>query len=124
MNKIFRHKYKTLSGWDVSGEIIKLMRDSYTPLTKDQERELRKMLGDSGVNGNLDMPFQAYRWENEYPTGKSKLWRLSVILYFIVSTLLLPVIFGCWCMTGNLRTPKNWKLTKMMICWEQNIFWK
>lgn len=122
MNKIFRHKYKTLSGWDVSREIIKLMKESTAPLRENQERELRRMLGDTGVNGNLDMPFQAYQWEKEYPKGKSKLWRLSVIPYFIVTILLLPVIFGCWCATGNPRTPKNWKLTKMMMCWEQNIF--
>lgn len=122
MNKIFRHKYKALSGWDVSREIIKLMKESTSPLRENQERELRRMLGDTGVNGNLDMPFQAYQWEKEYPKGKSKWWRLSVIPYFIVTILLLPVIFGCWCATGNPRTPKNWKLTKMMICWEQNIF--
>lgn len=122
MNKIFRHKYKTLSGFEVSGEIIKLMRDSYTPLTKEQERELRRMLGDTGVNGNLDMPFQAYQWAKEYPKGKSKWWRLSVIPFSVVCVMLLPVMFGCWCVTGKSNTPKNWKLTKMMICWEQNIF--
>lgn len=122
MNKIFRHKYKTLSGLDVSREIIKLMKESTAPLRENQERELRRMLGDTGVNGNLDMPFQAYQWAEEYSKGKSKWWRLSVIPFSIVWVMLLPVIFGCWWITGKSYIPKNWKLTKMMMCWEQNIF--
>lgn len=122
MNKIFRHRYKLLNGWDVSREIIKLMKESNHPLTTQQQGELIRRLGNSVMLGNPDMLFQAYQWEKEYSHGKSKWWRLSVIPFCIVYVVLLPVVFGCWCVTGKSQLPLNWKLTKMMIHWYQNIF--
>ena len=36
----------------------------------------------------------------------------SVIALFII----------CWCVNGKSDLPIEWKLTKMLIKWEQNVF--
>ena len=122
MLKIFRHKYKALSGYEVANEIIKLMKTTYSPLTKEQEQALKRELGDSGMLGNLDMPFQAYKWEKEHPNGRNTLWRLSVIFFLMALILTLPIVFIYWCINGKAQLPIEWKLTKMLIKWEQNVF--
>ena len=122
MPKIFRHKYKALSGYEVANEIIKLMKTTYSPLTKEQEQTLKRELGDSGMLGNLDMPFQAYKWEKEHPNGRNTLWRLSVIFFLMALILTLPIVFIYWCINGKAQLPIEWKLTKMLIKWEQNVF--
>lgn len=122
MPKIFRHKYKALSGYEVANEIIKLMKTTYSPLTKDQEQALKRELGDSGILGNLDMPFQAYKWEKEHPNGKNILWRLSVIFYLVTLILTIPIVFICWLVNGKSYLPRKWKFTKILIKWNQNIF--
>ena len=95
MPKIFRHKYKALSGYEVANEIIKLMKTSYSPLTNDQEQTLKRELGDSGMLGNLDMPFQAYKWEKMPPNGRNALWRLSIIFYLVTLILTIPIVIIC-----------------------------
>lgn len=122
MPKIFRHKYKALSGYEVANEIIKLMKTTYSPLTKEQEQALKRELGDSGMLGNLDMPFQAYKWKKEHPNGRNTLWRLSVIFFLMALILTLPIVFIYWCINGKAQLPIEWKLTKMLIKWEQNVF--
>lgn len=122
MDKIFLHKYKALSGFEVAALIIRVMSDNGYPLTPIQQTALRRGLGDSGIRGNLDMPFQAYSWNKNYPTGRSSLWRLSFIFYPIVFILLLPLVFFHWCISGNFNMPREWKLTKLMMKWNQNIF--
>lgn len=122
MPKIFRHKYKALSGYEVANEIIKLMKTTYSPLTKEQEQALKRELGDRGMLGNLDMPFQAYKWEKEHPNGRNTLWRLSVIFFLMALILTLPIVFIYWCINGKAQLPIEWKLTKMLIKWEQNVF--
>ena len=121
MPKIFRHKYKALSGYEVANEIIKLMKTTYSPLTKEQEQALKRELGDRGMLGNLDMPFQAYKWEKEHPNGRNTLWRLSVIFFLMALILTLPIVFIYWCINGKAQLPIEWKLTKMLIKWEQNV---
>ena len=122
MPKIFMHKYTALSGYEVAKEIIKLMKNSYSPLTKDQEQALRSELGNNGILGNLDMPFQAYKWKENYPTGRNSLWRLSVVFYIIAILFTYPFIFGYWCVSGKFNLPRKWKFTKLIIKWNQNIF--
>ena len=98
------------------------MKTSYSPLTNDQEQTLKIVLGDSGMLGNLDMPFQAYKWENIPPNGRNALWRLSIIFYLVTLILTIPIVFICWCVSGKSYLPRKWKFTKILIKWEQNIF--
>ena len=122
MTELFRHKYRALSGYEVANEIIKLMKTTYSPLTEDQEQTLKRELGHRGVLGNLDMPFQAYKWEEEKPNRRNTLWRLSIIFFLVTLVLITPILFVCWVNNGKSCLPIEWKLTKILIKWQQNIF--
>ena len=56
-------QYELLSGYKTATEVKNILKESNLPLSKEQYAALRNAFGDSGMCGNLDMPFIAYKWK-------------------------------------------------------------
>ena len=102
MNSIFYRKFKRLSGWQVVNYIEKFLKEHGEPLTKEQGHVLRERWGvNSGIHGDLNLPFQAYTWNAVKYKGNS-LVRLTIpffIVFVIIMTLIVRPIH--WILTGS-----------------------
>lgn len=102
MNNIFYRKFKRLSGWQVVNHIEKFFKENGKPLTKEQESLLGGYWGmDSGIYGDLNLPFQAYTWEAVKYKG-NPLVRLTIpvfIAFIILMTLIVRPIH--WLIKGS-----------------------
>lgn len=124
MNSIFYRKFKRLSGWEVVTHIEKFLKEKNEPLTHEQLQKLRNDWGvNSGLCGDLNLPFQAYTWEAVKYKGNS-LVRLTVpffIVFVIIMTLIVrPIhwlIKGSWWF-GN----SNSKIESFINKWWINMF--
>ena len=124
MSSVFYRKFKRLSGWQVVNHIEKFLKENREPLTKEQGRLLREHWGmDSGINGDLNLPFQAYTWEAVKYNGKP-LVRLTLPL-FIVFVILMTLIVRPinWVLTGSwwFGDP-NTKIESFINKWWINMF--
>ena len=102
MSSVFYRKFKRLSGWQVVNHIEKFLKENREPLTKEQGRLLRERWGmDSGIHGDLNLPFQAYTWDAVKYNGKP-LVRLT-LPFFIVFAILMTLIVRPihWILTGS-----------------------
>ena len=102
MSSVFYRKFKRLSGWEVVNHIEKFLKEKGEPLTKEQGHLLRERWGlDSGIHGDLNLPFQAYTWEAVKYKG-NPLVRLTIpvfIAFIILMTLIVRPIH--WVLTGS-----------------------
>lgn len=102
MSSVFYRKFNRLTGWQVVNHIEKFLKEHGEPLTKEQGRLLRERWGmDSGIHGDLNLPFQAYTWEAVKYNGKP-LVRLTLpffIVFVILMTLIVRPIH--WILTGS-----------------------
>lgn len=120
---ILGKRYKRLGGHEVSVRIGKILYDEGQPLTLKQQCALSRGLGNSGICGDLDMPFQAYEWEKQTPDGKNMFWRLTAPL-LVFSVYTFGFIAKCinWIMYGKWNfSEKHW-LTKFFIGWYHKVF--
>lgn len=102
MSSVFYRKFKRLSGWQVVNHIEKFLKEKGEPLTAEQGQLLRERWGmDSGIHGDLNLPFQAYTWEAVKYKGKP-LVRLT-LPFFIVFAILMTLIVRPihWVLTGS-----------------------
>ena len=60
-------------------------------LTTQQRIDLINEFGDSGIHGNLGMPFIAYDWEEEEPKGKN-VWRLTAPFFFVYALVIIGIV--------------------------------
>ena len=103
MSSIFYRKFKRLTGLQVVNHIEKFLKENREPLTKEQRHLLRERWGmDSGIHGDLNLPFQAYTWEAVRYKG-NPLVRLTIpvfIVFAILMTLIVRpihwVVAGSW----------------------------
>lgn len=102
MSNVFYRKFKRLSGWQVVNHIEKFFKEEGKPLTEEQSKALHYYWGmDSGIHGDLNLPFQAYTWEAVKYNGKP-LVRLTLpifIVFVILMTLIVRPIH--WILTGS-----------------------
>jgi hypothetical protein len=124
MSSVFYRKFKRLSGWQVVNHIEKFLKEKGEPLTKEQGRLLRERWGmDSGIHGDLNLPFQAYTWEAVKYNGKP-LVRLTLpffIVFVILMTLIVRPIH--WMFTGSWWFGNsNSKIESFINKWWINMF--
>ena len=114
-------QYDVLSGSEVLYIIDKILENSKTPLTLDQRYNLRQAFGDSGMYGNLDMPFIAYKWKEKENQTKWY-WRLTTpflgIWWLIFVLIILP---AKWLFTGNTNFKQNNKLINFNTHWYNKV---
>lgn len=89
-NLIFEKRYDVLDGSEVAKRISDIF-EKQCPLSDYQKDWLRRSLGDSGMCGNLDMPFQAYEWERNI-RKKTDLQRISTPFVVLMNILMLLVV--------------------------------
>ena len=120
---VFYRKFKRLPGWQVVNHIEKFFKENGRPLTKEQESLLGYWGMDSGIHGDLNLPFQAYTWEAVKYNGKP-LVRLTLPL-FIVFVILMTLIVRPinWVLTGSwwFGDP-NTKIESFINKWWVNMF--
>lgn len=121
---VFYRKFKRLSGWQVVNHIEKFLKEKGEPLTEEQRKELQYYWGmDSGIHGDLNLPFQAYTWEAVKYNGKP-LVRLTLpifVVFVILMTLIVRPIH--WILTGSwwFGDP-NTKIESFINKWWINMF--
>ena len=102
MSSVFYRKFKRLSGWQVVNHIEKFLKEKGEPLTEEQRKALQYYWGmDSGIHGDLNLPFQAYTWEAVKYNGKP-LVRLTLpifVVFVILMTLIVRPVH--WILTGS-----------------------
>lgn len=124
MSSIFYRKFKRLSGWQVVNHIENFLKEKGEPLTEEQGRLLRGSWGfASGINGDLNLPFQAYTWESVKYHGKP-LVRLTLpifVVFVILMTLIVRPIN--WIITGSWWFgDANSKIESFINKWWVNMF--
>ena len=124
MSSVFYRKFKRLSGWQVVNHIEKFLKENGESLTEEQGRLLRERWGmDSGIHGDLNLPFQAYTWEAVKYNGKP-LVRLTLpifIVFLILMTLIVRPIK--WILTGSWWFgDANSKIESFINKWWINMF--
>ena len=124
MSSVFYRKFKRLSGWQVVNHIEKFLKENGESLTEEQGRLLRERWGmDSGIHGDLNLPFQAYTWEAVKYKG-NPLVRLT-IPFFIVFVILMTLIVRPinWVLTGSWWFGEpNSKIESFINKWWINMF--
>lgn len=124
MSGVFYRKFNRLSGWQVVNYIEKFLKEKGEPLTEEQRKELQYYWGmDSGIHGDLNLPFQAYTWEAVKYNGKP-LVRLTLpifVVFVILMTLIVRPIH--WILTGSwwFGDP-NTKIESFINKWWVNMF--
>ena len=121
-SRILGHKYKILNGWDVADEIAKVLKEQHEPLTNAQLGALRRGLGFGGMNGNLDMPFQAYEWDEDKVEGKSFLWRLSIPLLTLYTLIIKCTEPIHWVLTGKMQYSTQAFFIRFGFAWCHKVF--
>ena len=123
--KFMKHlgdRYKVLSGWETARIIEKTMKDGGAPLTDQQGRVLREEFGDSGILGNLDMPFLAYSWKEEKKAGKF-IWRLTAPIFFLYAFIIMITVLPLkWIFTGYYGLSRDSKFGQFNVNWYQKIY--
>lgn len=124
MSSVFYRKFKRLSGWQVVNLINNFLKENGEPLTTEQEHLLRVRWGtDSGIHGDLNLPFQAYTWEAVKYKG-NPLVRLTIpffIVFIILMTLIVRPIN--WVLTGSWWFGEpNSKIESFINKWWVNMF--
>ena len=102
MSSVFYRKFKRLTGWQVVNLIEKFLKENGESLTEEQGRLLRERWGmDSGIHGDLNLPFQAYTWEAVKYNGKP-LMRLTLPLFIVFAILMTLIVRPIhWMLTGS-----------------------
>ena len=124
MSSVFYRKFKRLSGWQVVNHIEKFLKENREPLTKEQGRLLRERWGmDSGIHGDLNLPFQAYTWDAVKYNGKP-LVRLTLPLFIVFVILMTLVVRPIhWILTGSWWFGNsNSKIESFINKWWINMF--
>ena len=124
MSSVFYRKFKRLSGWQVVNHIEKFLKENGESLTKEQGRLLRERWGmDSGIHGDLNLPFQAYTWEAVKYKG-NPLVRLTIpifVVFLILMTLIIRPVH--WILTGSWWFGEpNSKIESFINKWWINMF--
>jgi hypothetical protein len=124
MSSVFYRKFNRLTGWQVVNHIEKFLKENGESLTEEQGRLLRERWGmDSGIHGDLNLPFQAYTWEAVKYKGKP-LVRLTIpifVVFLILMTLIIRPVH--WILTGSwwFGDP-NTKIESFINKWWINMF--
>lgn len=114
-------RYKLLSGYETVNLIEKAIESRGGSLTPHQKHQLREAFGNSGIRGNLDMPFLAYAWEEEDVSG-TFLWRLTYPLFLVYSVVLLCVVLPIkWLVTGKYYLPQTSWIARFDVAWYNKI---
>lgn len=121
---ILGDNYQLLSGWKAVNLINERLKQKTVGLTAEQERVLKESFGDSGIRGNLDMPFLAYAWDEKAPQGKNVWWRLTIpfLLIWVFVILALIVLPIKWVFTGKYQLGKWNKLGIITENWYNKVF--
>jgi hypothetical protein len=115
-------RYKVLPGWKTVDLIDKALKKHSKGLTAQQRMDLRSEFGDNGTCGNLKMPFIAYAWEEEEPTGKNA-WRLTAPFFFVYALICIGIISPIkWLITGKYYFSQKSKINIFNIWWYNKIF--
>jgi len=114
-------QYELLSGYETATEVKNILKESNLPLSKEQFAALYNAFGDSGMCGNLDMPFIAYKWKEKENQTKWY-WRLTTpflgIWWLIFVLIILP---AKWFFTGNTNFKQNSKLINFNTHWYNKV---
>jgi hypothetical protein len=114
-------QYELLSGYETATEVKNILKESNLPLSKEQFMALYNAFGDSGMCGNLDMPFIAYKWKEKENQTKWQ-WRLTVPFFGIWWVIFVFVILPFkWLFTGNLNFKQNSKLINFNTHWYNKV---
>ena len=114
-------QYELLSGYETAIEVKNILNESNLPLSKEQYTALCNAFGDSGMRGNLDMPFIAYKWKEKENQTEWQ-WRLTVpflgIWWIIFVFVIIPFkrLF-----TGNLNFKQNSRLIDFNTHWYNKV---
>ena len=124
VRNILGDNYQLLSGWKTVNLINERLKQKTIGLTIEQERVLKDSFGDTGICGNLDMPFLAYSWEEKKPQGKNVWWRLTIPFLFLwVFFLLTPIVLPIkWLLTGNYALNGDSKIGVLTENWYNKVF--
>jgi len=114
-------RYKVLSGLQTAILIEETLEKEGCPLSDHQKRRLRDSFGNSGNRGNLDMPFIAYAWEEEKPSGNIG-WRISapfMYLYAIIMSFIIQPIK--WVLTGKYYWGQKSPISRFGVNWYNKV---
>ena len=125
-NNVFLKKHKRLKGYQIASDLVKFFEKNNAPLTDWQKHKLYEK-SDSGIYGDLDLPFQCYAWDNTIDTNGDKglyafLWRLSIPFYFIVWLLLVISMPFHWLFTGSFYYGCESGVIYFMRRWCSKVF--
>jgi hypothetical protein len=123
MVKALGDRYERVSGSEAVRLINSVLKERGCPLTESQERWLKYDFGNSGIIGDLDMPFQVLKWKEETVKGKNPLWRLTIPILFIWFVVFYWVICPVkWLFTGKMSfSHKSWIAT-FNTNWYHEVF--
>ena len=116
-------RYRLLTGFRTVQLIDKALKDkcSGKGLEEWQKRALVESFGNSGIRGNLDMPFIAYEWEEEKVGGNFG-WRLTYPLFLIFSIIECFIILPLkWVFTGKYYLSQESRLGQFGVSWYNKI---
>lgn len=121
-NILANNRYEICSGFKASEIIKEELKKRGCPLDDTQAMELRDFFGNSGIFGNLDMPFQMYTWKKEKPVS-TFWWRLTIPLFFIFTVLYAITIHPIhWILTGKNSLDCNNLFAKVVSNWALHLF--
>ena len=113
---VFQRRYNILDGREVAKRIEKIF-EKQCPLTDYQKDWLRRELGDSGIYGNLDMPFQAYEWDR-VTKEKTLLQRISTPFVLIICCMLFVTVCPIkWLFTNKFMVDCDNKYLGWLYKW-------
>ena len=99
-DSIFLQRYERLYGTDIKKAIINFFDENKAPLTDRQKWVLQESC-ETGMYGDLDMPFQAYAWKNNASETTNVWWRLTIPFFFLMWLLMAILMPFKWVLTGE-----------------------
>ena len=99
-DSIFLQRYKRLYGTEIKNAIIHFFDENEAPLT-DQQKWVLLESCETGMYGDLDMPFQAYSWEKNVSETTNVWWRLTIPFFFLMWLLMAILMPFKWLLTGK-----------------------
>lgn len=120
-NSIFLQKFDRLQGYQIKNALIDFFNNNEAPLT-DKQRLMLTDACERGMYGDLDLPFQAYKWKKNDSETSNMWWRISIPFYFIYWLLMVILMPFKWLFTGKWYYDPDSRYIAPLRKWYCQIF--